>query len=296
MEFYKITVYDVAPTVLPMFDENLSKYAMRHFAREGIQIKTSRRIEELRKGVPQCDNGKWNPEDEQSCWTLKIKEDGEVGAGMVVWSTGLMMNPFVSEALGKPQNLSSTVVEDSGVEKSTLSKQQQWHVKKDSKSGGVITDRNLRVIMQRKDGNDGERQVLKVSELFFGYKIYLMLRSQDVFALGDCANVEGTAHPATAQVASQKAEWLARSLNAGEFSDSGFLWNNMGVMAYLGDWRAIFQSDVAGDISGRAAFLLWRGAYVTRSVSVKNKVSLCIQMTSDLFVNRSRYSSHFIGC
>jgi NADH dehydrogenase FAD-containing subunit len=48
----------------------------------------------------------------------------------------------------------------------------------------------------------------------------------------------------------------------------------MGVMAYLGNWRAIFQNDVAGDISGRTAFLIWRGAYATKAVSIKNKVSV----------------------
>jgi hypothetical protein len=158
MEFYKITVYDVAPKVLPMFDENLSKYAMQHFAREGIQIKTSRRIEELRKGVPESDKGKWDPEDEQSCWTLKIKEDGEVGVGMVVWSTGLMMNPFVSEALGKPQLSSSSDSMDPSAEP-------QFHVKKDTRNGGVITDSNLRLILEPKESSDGKRLVLEVCRL-----------------------------------------------------------------------------------------------------------------------------------
>jgi NADH dehydrogenase FAD-containing subunit len=92
--------------------------------------------------------------------------------------------------------------------------------------------------------------------------------------MGDCANIEGAQQPATAQVASQKGEWLARSLNQGEFNEEGFLWNDMGVMAYLGNWKAIFQNDVAGDISGRSAFLIWRGAYVTKAVSTKNKVSV----------------------
>jgi NADH dehydrogenase FAD-containing subunit len=99
-----------------------------------------------------------------------------------------------------------------------------------------------------------------------------MLIEKDVFALGDCASIEGTTEPATAQVASQKAEWLAKCLNSGKFKPEGFLFNNMGILAYVGNWRAIYQSDIAGDISGRTAFVLWRGAYVTRSVSIKNKV------------------------
>ena len=43
-----ITVYDVAPKVLSMFDDRLSQYAMDHFKREGISIKTNHHVEELR--------------------------------------------------------------------------------------------------------------------------------------------------------------------------------------------------------------------------------------------------------
>jgi NADH dehydrogenase FAD-containing subunit len=45
----------------------------------------------------------------------------------------------------------------------------------------------------------------------------------------------------------------------------------MGIMAYLGNWNAILQTD-GGDISGRAAWFIWRGAYLTKSVSWRNKI------------------------
>lgn len=48
----RITVYDVAPKVLSMFDDKLSQYAMDHFKREGIEIKTNHYVEELRPGSP----------------------------------------------------------------------------------------------------------------------------------------------------------------------------------------------------------------------------------------------------
>ena len=52
VDFAKITVYDVAEKVLPMFDQKLADYAMSTFRREGIDIKTSHHVEELRKGAP----------------------------------------------------------------------------------------------------------------------------------------------------------------------------------------------------------------------------------------------------
>jgi NADH dehydrogenase len=86
MKFYKITVYDVADKVLPMFDENLAKYAMKTFSREGIEIKTSHHVESLRKGAPGDKNGTEDVQDEYPVWTLRVKEEGDIGVGMVVWS------------------------------------------------------------------------------------------------------------------------------------------------------------------------------------------------------------------
>ena len=65
---------------------------------------------------------------------------------------------------------------------------------------------------------------------------------KDVYALGDCAILEGTSYPAIAQVASQKATWLAKRLNRGDIEQYGFTYKDLGVMAYIGNWNAILQS------------------------------------------------------
>jgi len=84
--FHKITVYDVAKKVLPMFDEKLTKYAMDTFTREGISIKTDHHVEELRLGAPGEKDSSTNG---RTVFTLKVKEQGETGVGMVVWSKHL---------------------------------------------------------------------------------------------------------------------------------------------------------------------------------------------------------------
>lgn len=203
-----------------MFDSKLGNYAMKHFRRRGISIQTSHHVEELRQGVPS--SMKNSVHDEAGCYTMKLKEEGEVGVGMCVWSTGLMMNPFVEKHL-------------------------QNKVALHDKTHGIVTDDRLRA--KKPDGS-----VL-----------------ENVHAIGDCAIMEKAAYPATAQVASQKASWLAKRLNKGDLEASGFTYKNLGVMAYIGNWNAIMQTD-GGDISGRVAWFIWRGAYLAKSVSWRNRV------------------------
>jgi NADH dehydrogenase FAD-containing subunit len=161
IEFCQVSVYDVAPTVLPMFDKNLSDYAMKTFAREGVQIKTSRNIQELRQGPPESQKSAWDSSNHKGCFTMKIKDEGEVGAGMVVWSTGLMMNPFVTDALSRPQKLSAEAIMDSEIDPSSMQKQ-NWVVEKQPKSNAIITDRHLRLKLK---GEDGKTEiVLKVCD------------------------------------------------------------------------------------------------------------------------------------
>lgn len=52
LKYIRITLYDVAPKVLPMFDASLADYAVKQYKRQNVQIKTSHDVEELRKGFP----------------------------------------------------------------------------------------------------------------------------------------------------------------------------------------------------------------------------------------------------
>ncbi|EME80244.1 uncharacterized protein MYCFIDRAFT_189859 [Pseudocercospora fijiensis CIRAD86] len=236
VQYVKITVYDVAPTVLGMFDKRLSDYAMKTFGRQGIDIKTSHHIQELRLDVPEGKQPPPGVRDGGSLYTLKIEEEGEIGCGMVVWSTGLMMNPFVESAL-------------------------KGKVKQHEKSHGILTNERLQV----KDATDKP--------------------IPDVYALGDCAILEGTSYPATAQVASQKAYWLAKRLNKGDIEQNKFNYRNLGVMAYIGNRKAILQSG-GGDISGRIAWMIWRGAYLTKTVSWRNRILIPIYWTINWIFGR----------
>lgn len=92
IKYHKITVYDVAEKVLPMFDQKLASYAMQKFKREGIDIKTSHHVQELRAGAP-VETSNLGTVEDSHLYTLKVKEQGEIGVGMCVWSKSSSFNP-----------------------------------------------------------------------------------------------------------------------------------------------------------------------------------------------------------
>lgn len=246
-----------------MFDQTLGEYAIKHFRREGITVKTSHHIQSLRKGLPSKEAGQFNNKDEDFCLTLDVKEEGEVGIGMVVWSTGLMKNPFVRDTVSKGQIVAPTDVVPTGIDSDGVV-DKTWYIKHDEKTGSLVTDDNLRLILEPKTTDEsGER--IPSDEI--------RAVMNDVYAMGDCAMMENIPQPATAQVASQKADWLGKALNkGGPHPGQPFKYRNLGTMAYLGDWKAILQPESGANLSGLSAFLVWRGAYLTKSVSWRNKV------------------------
>ncbi|KAF7439955.1 hypothetical protein PC9H_000292 [Pleurotus ostreatus] len=209
--FAKISMYDVAPQILGMFDESLVKYAEKTFKRDGISIFTSHHVERVEPGK------------------LFVKEQGEVPFGLLVWSTGLAPNPLVQSASD---------------------------VKKDLKTSSIITNDHLNVL--KEDGTP----------------------YSDVWAIGDAAMIEDARLPATAQVANQKAKYLTKKLNRlvkDKDSPKPFEFHNQGSLAYIGNWKAIYDrsgtgNNVMNKETGRLAWLLWRSAYFTMTLSVRNKI------------------------
>ncbi|EKM78363.1 NDE2, mitochondrial external NADH dehydrogenase [Agaricus bisporus var. burnettii JB137-S8] len=166
---------------------------------------------------------------------LFIREKGEVPFGLLVWSTGLAPNPLVSAMSG---------------------------VKKNPKTQSVITNDQLNVIMQETNEPN-----------------------PDVWAIGDAATFEEAPLPATAQVASQKAHYMITKLNTlAKDKDhcEPFEFHNQGSLAYIGNWNAIYdrsstlpegeKDKFMSKETGRVAWLLWRSAYFTMTLSWRNKI------------------------
>jgi len=94
-----------------------------------------------------------------------------------------------------------------------------------------------------------------------------------VFAIGDCATRTGDELPATAQVAQQEGEYLAKLLNAriSGKKEKQFKYRHMGMLAYIGDRRALADTQYFKGY-GFTTWIFWRSAYLTKLVSLKNKI------------------------
>ncbi|KAG9308297.1 NDE1, mitochondrial external NADH dehydrogenase [Chiua virens] len=207
----RITLYDVAPSILGSFDRSLSIWAEEKFRRDGISLKTRHHVERVEKDK------------------MFVKEQGEVPFGLLVWSTGLAPNPLI---------------------------QSIDYIEKHERSQSLLTNEHLNVIT--KDGRI----------------------DPDVWAIGDAAIIKTAVLPATAQVANQKAKYMVNKLNSivkEREHTKPFKFHDLGSLAYLGDWKAIYDRSTAetgfkAKESGRLAWLLWRSAYFTMTLSIRNKI------------------------
>ena len=95
----------------------------------------------------------------------------------------------------------------------------------------------------------------------------------DIYAVGDCATLAAQNLPATGQVAQQEGKYLGKMLNriARHEGTTAFNYKNLGMLAYIGDNKAL--ADLKAIKShGFATWLFWRSAYLTRLVSLKNRL------------------------
>lgn len=106
-----------------------------------------------------------------------------------------------------------------------------------------------------------------------------VLNATDIFALGDCATLQDYTQPATAQVAMQAGKYLAKLLNEvshptkAEKDIAPFERQNFGMLAYIGKDEALADLPFM-KWSGFLTWIFWRAAYLTKLVSVKNKLQV----------------------
>ncbi|GAM27477.1 hypothetical protein SAMD00019534_106530 [Acytostelium subglobosum LB1] len=144
-------------------------------------------------------------------------------------------------------------------------------------------------LMQSIGADQNVRRGLVVDE-------YFRVKGADgIWAIGDCSV---TPYAATAQVASQQGRYLGRLFNdlsedmyrsvKGKESLSDmdkfvhkqplFKYHHMGTLAYVGDHNAVFELKSADGKSssttseGLATFILWRSAYLSKCLSIRNRV------------------------
>ena len=110
---------------------------------------------------------------------------------------------------------------------------------------------------------------------------------ENIYALGDCCVIENGELPATSQVAQQQGKYLATALSrrARHRPVEQFQYHHLGMLAYIGGNRAL--ADLK-NFKGRgwSTWLFWRSAYLSRIVSLKNKVLVLFDWTKTLVFGR----------
>lgn len=124
---------------------------------------------------------------------------------------------------------------------------------------------------------------------------YLRLSErEDVYALGDCANLATEPLPATAQVAQKQGKYLAQAFERGRRGREvrEFDFRSSGMMTYVGSGQALADLPQV-KWTGRTAWFFWRSVYVTRLVSLANKVKVLFDWVKTTAFGRdvSRFST-----
>lgn len=116
---------------------------------------------------------------------------------------------------------------------------------------------------------------------------FLVKGTENIFSAGDCSVLEDRPLPATSQVAQQQGRCLARQfrrLHKGKPA-SPFHYRHYGMLAYVGGNKAL--ADLAA-FKGRgfSTWIFWRSAYLTKLVSLKNKILVVFDWIKTLVFGR----------
>jgi NADH:ubiquinone reductase (non-electrogenic) len=97
--------------------------------------------------------------------------------------------------------------------------------------------------------------------------------TNNIYALGDCTEIPDEPFPVTAQTAQRQGKYLGKSLNklAKGKPIKPFRYKDLGMLAYIGSHKALANTSQV-KMSGFVTWIFWRSVYLTKLVSLKNKI------------------------
>jgi NADH:ubiquinone reductase (non-electrogenic) len=115
---------------------------------------------------------------------------------------------------------------------------------------------------------------------------------EGVYTLGDAADIEGNALPPTAEVALQKAEWLAKHLSDVEnhkadgkgMEEEGFKYHPKALVAYIGRKDGVVDGGV--EWTGKGAWLAWRSGSLEWTRSWRRRCMIVLVWVMNKFDGR----------
>mmetsp|Transcript_18174 Transcript_18174/g.23514 ORF Transcript_18174/g.23514 Transcript_18174/m.23514 type:complete len:556 (-) Transcript_18174:270-1937(-) len=248
IDYVSVKLIQAGDTILPVFDASLQK--------KGMEQLTSNQFVEILLNTKVAE-----VQEEKMIFT----NGNELQYGVAVWAAG---------------------TESRNITKLLISKIEEQASAPETKRGNVLVDDWMRV-----KGTNGT-----------------------ILAIGDCTTMESGRLPATGQVAAQQGAFVGRLLSRGyditqttprldqkedpiksawinlrgytEAKPFRFL--NLGLLAYVGDRKALAQVQTGNSTWARAygevGFLLWRSVYVVKQVSTRNRILVLFdRLKSKLF-------------
>ena len=109
----------------------------------------------------------------------------------------------------------------------------------------------------------------------------------EVYAVGDCAQIDGMPLPATGAVAEKQGAHAAKTLNefAQNKTPTKFDWMPFGMMTYIGTNQSLIQTSWTQG-AGHFEWFVWRSVYMTSLGSLKNKLQVPVNWMRTLIWGR----------
>ncbi|KAJ3296133.1 hypothetical protein HK104_001941 [Borealophlyctis nickersoniae] len=298
----QVSIIQSGDHILNTFSEAISIFAEQQLQRENINVITNARVIAVEKDKI-IYKKKGVPPGEQDIF--------EIPFGLCVWSTGITMTDFtkrVNEKIPQQHNKRALEVDSRlrlrGVDDvyalgdcATIENPKLMEILSESlKRLGcerLTYQEFVKVVNDIVDRVPQSRlHFSKLKDLFSEYDI-------DKDNTLDIAEIERllkdidnklTSLPATAQVASQEGRYLAKKFNnlaytpldawrVEENALKPFHYHHMGSFSYVGGENAVVDLGDGWVGGGLGAYLLWRGAYLSKQVSFRTRALLAFDWT-----------------
>ncbi|KAG2228211.1 hypothetical protein INT45_011003 [Circinella minor] len=300
-EDVSVTIIQSRDHILNQMDVHISEFAESRFKRENINVVTNARVVRI--------------EDNNVVYKYKSNGDNEedlhsIPYGLCLWSTGIAMTPFVqslSEKLGI-QNHQRVLLTDEFLRVKGVPDMSIFAVGDCATIENPKLIEHIEEIFENSDKNkDGRLNTEEFNDVIAYIKRKFPLTRQhceklerafEKYDLDHSGTIEiqelakflrdidkkVTQLPATAQVASQQGEYLAKYLT--NRTNNPFIYKHLGTLAYLGNTAVGEFTWGYKMIGGLYSMYLWRSVYWSEQVSMRTRMNLSLDWTKQALFGR----------
>ncbi|KAI9332294.1 hypothetical protein DFJ73DRAFT_954544 [Zopfochytrium polystomum] len=299
LPFVKVSLIQSGEHILNAFAEAISIYAEKTFRRQNINLITNARVIKV--------------EPEVITYKLKNAKPGEnetvaLPFGLCVWSTGIEKRDLTRRVTARFGHTNARAIEVDGqlrlkynddqdiyalgdcatIENPKIMSVVNDYLEKSGKSKLSCDDFELVAQAAGKKYPAAAVHLQNVIRLFDEYDLDRsgFLELDEIKKLLSDVNKKLTSLPATAQVASQQGRYLAKKFNKLEFAAvqddvwqkeeqkyPPFKYTHLGSFSYIGGDEAVYDYANLGQ-GGLMVGLAWRGAYLSKQVSLRTRALL----------------------